>query len=176
MATQSARELQAATAVSVHAMQKTGYARRQDTGPWQAKEPSKCYRCGATQHPSRDCPFKEAECHFCHKKGHLEKVCFAKKGQPPPTRNGRRPQTWKPSRRVQACHAEDDAHQPQPDASLPLSKPIEAEAYSLFHTVGQRGPAKPIMVPVTINHAEVTMELDTGAAVSLISIQTYQSL
>ena len=36
-----------------------------------------CYRCGAKHKPS-ECKFREAECHFCKKKGHISKVCFAK--------------------------------------------------------------------------------------------------
>ena len=38
-----------------------------------------CMRCGGTNHRSNDCKFKDSECHFCHKKGHLEKVCMQKR-------------------------------------------------------------------------------------------------
>lgn len=33
-----------------------------------------CYRCGQNHHASA-CRFKQAECHFCHKKGHLKSMC-----------------------------------------------------------------------------------------------------
>ena len=36
-----------------------------------------CYRCGAKHKPS-ECKFREAECHFCKKKGHIAKVCLSK--------------------------------------------------------------------------------------------------
>ena len=36
-----------------------------------------CYHCGAKHKPS-ECKFQEAECHFCRKKGHISKICFAK--------------------------------------------------------------------------------------------------
>ena len=43
--------------------------------------------------------------------------------------------------------------------------------YPLFTlTVSQ---TTPIVVPVEINHKRVSMELDTGAAVSLVSEETY---
>ena len=42
-----------------------------------------CYRCGG-QHNQQDCPFKHYECHHCHKKGHLVKVCRQKKRESPP--------------------------------------------------------------------------------------------
>lgn len=34
----------------------------------------KCYRCGGT-HLSKVCSFKDAECHYCKKRGHIAKVC-----------------------------------------------------------------------------------------------------
>ena len=41
---------------------------------------TRCYRCGKG-HKEPDCPYKEAECRFCHNKGHLEAVCRKKKHQ-----------------------------------------------------------------------------------------------
>lgn len=38
------------------------------------------FRCGRTNHHPRDCKFREAECHFCHKKGHIATVCCLKSG------------------------------------------------------------------------------------------------
>ena len=38
---------------------------------------AKCYRCGSTHLP-KDCYFKDTECHFCKKRGHLAKVCRTK--------------------------------------------------------------------------------------------------
>lgn len=40
-----------------------------------------CPRCGKTSHRADDCRFKDSECNFCHKKGHIEKVCLGKKRQ-----------------------------------------------------------------------------------------------
>ena len=37
-----------------------------------------CLRCGGS-HKLEECRFKEAKCKFCHKIGHLAKVCFAAK-------------------------------------------------------------------------------------------------
>ena len=67
----------------VHAMsnQPMGrYTKKQHSrSPRQARmSPSlDCYRCGAKHKPS-ECKFREAECHFCKKKGHMSKVCCAK--------------------------------------------------------------------------------------------------
>ena len=36
------------------------------------------YRCGGN-HNAQKCWFKEEECRFCHKKGHIAKVCQKKK-------------------------------------------------------------------------------------------------
>ena len=33
-----------------------------------------CYCCGGKHHHTR-CQFKDATCHYCHKKGHLIRVC-----------------------------------------------------------------------------------------------------
>ena len=36
-----------------------------------------CQGCG-NSHWKKDCPFKDAECHKCKRKGHIAKVCFSK--------------------------------------------------------------------------------------------------
>ena len=62
-----------------------------------------CYRCGA-KHKATECRFKEAECNFCKKKGHIAKVCRSRLKQKSGTHQ---------------MPAEDD------------TEPLE---YSLFHT------------------------------------------
>ena len=37
-----------------------------------------CHRCGGKHDPAR-CRFKEYECHYCKKRGHLQSVCRRKK-------------------------------------------------------------------------------------------------
>ena len=36
-----------------------------------------CYRCGGA-HLATKCKWKDVECRYCKKKGHLERVCLAK--------------------------------------------------------------------------------------------------
>ena len=38
-----------------------------------------CYRCNNGNHKPDECRFKDAECNFCHKKGHIEPACILKK-------------------------------------------------------------------------------------------------
>lgn len=37
---------------------------------------NKCFRCGSVDHLADKCKYKEKTCHFCKKKGHLQKTCF----------------------------------------------------------------------------------------------------
>ena len=109
-----------------------------------------CYRCGA-KHKASDCKFREAECRYCKKKGHIAKVCLSKaKAQQNQTRTGQ-------------LHQSTDA---AGDETL---------EYSLFHTQGQSSAA-PIQVTLAVNGVNMTMELDTGATLSVISEETYHKL
>ena len=38
-------------------------------------QPTDCYRCGCSNHPSALCPFKNYRCHNCGKLGHIKDVC-----------------------------------------------------------------------------------------------------
>ena len=64
------------------------YVQRQNRLPAQQREESQrhvsspCSRCGATNHMERDCPRRNQECNFCHKKGHWWKDCRIRLSQP----------------------------------------------------------------------------------------------
>ena len=45
-----------------------------------------CPRCGKSDHKSPDCPFREATCRYCRKRGRLEVVCLKKRGSTQPVR------------------------------------------------------------------------------------------
>ncbi len=55
----------------------------------------------------------------------------------------------------------------------PANREGEREAYTLFVINTQR--VNPIEVELTVNGADMTMELDMGAAISIIGEQTYRS-
>ena len=107
-----------------------------------------CYRCGGVGHSPTQCRFKDAVCHACKKRGHIVKACRSKRGIP-----------------EKAHHLRDE----QTD-----SDSQEEGSYTMF-TV--RSPAsQPLLGKVTINGIPVQMELDTGAAYSVITLTTYQRI
>lgn len=99
-----------------------------------------CYRCG-NRHGG-ECRFINAICHFCKKKGHIEKICTAKKK----------------SRRV---HFADDADM-QLNGIYKLENPtVRVPAYR---------------VNLKLNDVSVIMEVDSGAAFSLINESTWEQM
>ena len=108
-----------------------------------------CYRCGARHNPDQ-CRFKFQRCHACGKQGHIAKVC----------RTHRRAQTSKSDSPSQATHQ-----------VVELSSNINE--YNLLPVGCQEG--KPLQTTVQLEGHPFVMEVDTGAAVSLINENTYRS-
>lgn len=118
----------------------------------------KCHRCGKTTHDQKDCGYRDAECHRCGKRGHIGPVCRSSSRQqrypPRPMGRGRGP-----LRQHQGTH-HVTADQEQEDNS-------DSEALPLCMVGGSE--IAPIKVPLVINGKLHDMELDTGAAVTIIS-------
>ena len=120
-----------------------------------SKPTQPCYRCGNQGHSPSICRFKEEMCRKCGKKGHIARVCHS-------TRQGRagtnvRRSTHKKTERTKWLGNESE----ESDADLPL------------YQVSTR-PTHPIKVKMKIQGKPVVMEVDTGAAVSVISEETYK--
>lgn len=82
MAECESREMQnpaARSQQSVHAVtNKTNSQARQRKQLSQADSPHpNCYHCSGRHSPA-ECKYRDSECHFCRKKGHLGKVCKTK--------------------------------------------------------------------------------------------------
>ena len=121
----------------------------------------RCYRCGGN-HQAHGCPFIDQQCHFCKKKGHIARVCKAKKR----TMGGSGSDKMK-DRRVKELSSE---------ATIENEEEAEVPVY-WGQAINKRRAAKEqwksgeaIMVGVLIEGLPVQMELDTGAAI-FIAIQ-----
>ena len=120
----------------------------------QAKPQKKpCYHCLIPGHSPADRRFKSAKCHNCHKIGHLRKACTA-------------PPTTKVVKQVLQDDVVINSHPTLLDSA-------DSE-YTLFKL--SSSSSKPIEVSVMIDKQQLIMELDTGAAVSLVSEETYHRL
>ena len=129
-----------------------------------SKEQRNCYRCGRSNHGPAECRFKEADCRNCGKKGHIATVCRSKPRQTTPTQ----PKAQHPGRSWNTKHSRR-THQVQEDAIVSDSEGSSDEYH--LHKVGERSSA-PIEVEVSANGRSLTMEMDTGAALSIISEAT----
>ena len=98
------------------------------------------------KHSPDTCRFKEATCNFCSKQGHIASTCLSRK------------------------HADD----PDTESTL-IPDDDSASAYELFHIHSER-KVEPLLIMLNINGRQLEMEVDTGAAVSLISRSAYDSL
>ena len=121
--------------------------------PQFAEGSSPCDRCGKTGHTPDHCYFKTQRCRACGKRGHIAKVCRSK------GKNSQGPTNY----------VEDE------EPSLSDTEPEPTDQY-LFNIKSLRSQRQGIVVDVTIDGVKLAMELDTGAAVSLISETTWKAL
>ena len=115
-----------------------------------------CYRCGRSNHSANNCKFRNSTCHKCNKKGHIAPVCRSKKQE---TAGNSSDSRRKPDRRTKYVAAEEK------DESDPLVMKMIREP-----------SAKPYFVTMNVNGRPLKMEIDTGAAVSIISTDTMKHL
>ena len=149
----------------------------------QSMEKRECYRCGNKGHISTGCPYATYACHRCGKIGHLEKRCRSeekKSGGPSQTKAA-------PVRKVCVCHgdANDElsvaGHGPvRRGGGLSVAEsreelcPFSLDQMNLY-VVKQHG-VDPLMVDLCLNGKPVRMEVDTGAAVSVMSHSCYEKV
>ena len=125
-----------------------------------------CFRCGSSDHAPDSCRFIEAECRSCHKRGHLQKVCRSK----PAHSSGGKP-VPKPRRQRAGVH---QVSQPKAASESLFASDEEPIHHVRIDRVNSQPPA-PIMVTAAINDVNLEMEVDTGAAVSLLPTSLYQT-
>ena len=109
-----------------------------------------CGRCGRGNHDKNDCKFKSATCHKCGKIGHIAPACRSKV-------SGRRSKfPAKKTKWVSSTPDEDSSEEP------------------LYVIKSKSSP--PYRVELEVNNHQITMEVDTGAAVSLAPESAVASL
>ena len=130
--------------------QRANHASNGQRVPRENGQNSTCFRCGF-DHWGRPCRFVSAVCNFCGKIGHLKKMCRAKQSQ--------------------------NVH--QISVSTPCDESSEDEYFvKSINFCSQQGEkkGKPLTVDVLLNDKSVCMELDTGAAASVINKNTWNRI
>ena len=106
---------------------------------------SRCWRCGKSNHTPNNCRFKDASCHHCGQFGHIKPMCRRRQGQ------------------TNAVYEQSDQEQPYVDTHF--ANVLTIEKYSKT--------SNPYKINLLVNNSNLSMEIDTGASVSLIPYSLY---
>ena len=99
--------------------------------------------------------YKELFCQKCSKKGHIARVC----------RSGQR-------QRNPNVSSENQQHSIKQIAPTETDQKQQDPIYNLFNLSKQQSPS-PMLLTVTAHGQRLSMEVDTGTSLSLISEKTY---
>ena len=137
---------------------------RQSSAPKKPSNP--CAGCGGS-HWRNDCPFKNAQCFGCHRKGHLQKVCYAAKSKPKEAKH-----TVSKGPHIHRKNANYVDHA-RSMSSLPSTSSYDE---FIFNNDCSGASPNPILLDARISGASVQVEVDTGASRSILSTSLYYSL
>ncbi len=124
------------------------HSNRPSTGGTQQQRKT-CYRCNRPNHAASECRFINATCNYCNKKGHIAPACKKKIAN---------------ERKSNTHSVVDTSDAPDGD-----------DGVFFLNKVGNR-TGDPIVVNLDIEGKLIPMEVDTGAAFSVISEKTYKNL
>lgn len=122
----------------------------------QHNEKAPCFRCGKKSHDPADCWFKDKDCRQCNKRGHIQKMCKSRYSD----KQGKR--TGKGSRKVHEVKETDSDDSNEENLSC-------LNLYSM-----EDDDNEVIWLTPKVNGVPFKMELDTGSALSIISLQDYK--
>ncbi|XP_078253747.1 ER membrane protein complex subunit 2 isoform X1 [Rhinoraja longicauda] len=111
-----------------------------------------CHRCNGKNHSPQVCRFKDAKCYNCGKTGHIKRACRGKVAAAP-TQSRYKRQTDKNTKYVEA----------------------EEIVLPMFSLVNGNNCKQAYRACFVVNGKEVKLEIDTGAAVSIISEELFQT-
>ena len=144
-----ATQLKGTSSVPVMNVKSDGSIRRhQGHGRDPRDKHGACTCCGGKNHQPKDYRFKDARCYKCNKQGHLAKMCRSKQ-----------PSTTTP------------LHQRSQQTNYIEETPASNSDISIFQFHDKQ--TKPFTVDLYIQGSNLTFEVNTGAAVTLFSEETY---
>ena len=126
---------------------------------------NRCFRCGLTNHTPDNCKYKDSECFKCHLTGHLQSECRNEK--PPPKRTTGKQHVHHTNQDSEAEVFDDIG-----DEFLGSIFNLEESQKPGLRKFGLSAPA--VKVPVQIEDVNFQMEVDTGAAVSILNYADYE--
>lgn len=145
-----------------------------------AQKGVRCRRCGKTNHSDEDCWYKDRDCHQCGRKGHTKRMCRNKDKNNQD--RGKKPKWEKLEQKGNAKeHSAKDKKKKNYHVEARGNESENEEAKSDtdcelgLYSLPQKGRYSHITVLPEINAKKMEMELDTGAAVSLIPWELYRS-
>ncbi|XP_064482922.1 uncharacterized protein K02A2.6-like [Ornithodoros turicata] len=110
---------------------------------------STCHRCGSERHAAHQCSFKNATCFKCRKIGHIAAACASVKRQ-------------------------NNQHKRTSRNTLKKLSPNAGTTQSVLKSLNSMKGPEPITFDMEIERVPLRMELDTGAAVSVISWKDFK--
>ena len=131
----------------------------------------KCRRCGKNNHTEEDCWYRDRDCHQCGRKGHTKFMCKSKA-------KSNQDRERKPEQKGNAfkrCvkYGKKRIHHVEAKESESEKSKSDSDSELGLYAMSQKGKYSQISVLPIINRKK--MELDTGAAVSLIPWELYRS-
>lgn len=124
-------------------------------GPTQKSYQQPCYRCGRTNHTANECKFKDAQCRSCGKTGHIAPVCRSNAANKTPSK--------KLKHKPKTHHVHKEPTESSSEDEFKLNK-VDKHSQD------------PIVVQMQVNGSNLNMEVDTGAALSIISETTRRAV
>ena len=127
-----------------------------------------CYRCGRKNHEPKNCRFQNENCYRCGKRGHISSVCRASgRDLEETTETTSQPQRSRErqQRRSNQRHVRHVAFERRNDSTDSDSDDLKIKQ---VFVIGAKS-SDPFEVEMYLNDKPIRMEVDTGAAVSIIS-------